>query len=112
MTDRSQEAWREVDRRFSEFGRIVAERYREAGKGSTGPEMDEAKRKVEEAFSALTRQLDQTFTSVGETIRDQQARDTLKDAGKAVVEAVSSTFGEIGEEIRKRRPGSGGSSST
>lgn len=109
MTDRSNEAWREVDRRFSEFGRIVADRYRKASeeKGAT-TDNAEAKRKIEEAFAAVTRQLDVAFTSAGETIRDPEARDTLKQAGKAVVDALSSTVGEVGEEIRKRKPGAKG----
>jgi hypothetical protein len=106
MGDRSHEAWSEVDKRFSEFGHIVAERYRKAGEErGDAPAPEEARRKLEEAFSALTRQLDQTFTSVGETVRDQQARDTLKEAGKALVDALSSTVSEVGDQIRKRRPG-------
>ena len=31
MAGGSKDAWNEVDRRFSEFGRILAERYRKAG---------------------------------------------------------------------------------
>ena len=109
MTDRSHDAWSEVDRRFSEFGRIVAERYRKASEEHTEPaEPDEARRKLEEAFSALTKQLDQAVSSVGDTIRDPQARDTLKQAGKAMATALSSTVSEVGEGIRKRRSRSDG----
>ena len=109
MSDRSHDAWKEVDERFSAFGRILAERYRKAGeeKGSSA-EPDEARRKLEEAFSAVTRQLDQAFSSVGDTIRDQEARDTLKQAGKAMVDALSSTVSDVGDQIRKRKPGSKG----
>ena len=109
MTDRSQDAWSEVDHRFSEFGRIVAERYRKAGEERGAPaEPEEARRKLEEAFSALTKQLDQAVSSVGDTIRDPQARDTLKQAGKAMTTALSSTVSEVGEGIRQRRSSSGG----
>ena len=104
----SNEAWREVDRRFSELGRILSERYRKAGEelgDASAPE--EARRKVEEAFSSLTRQLDQAFSSVGDPIRDPEAKETLKQAGKAVVDAVSSTVSDVGEEIRRRRPPKG-----
>jgi len=108
MTDRSQDAWNEVDRRFSEFGRILSERYRKAGQERGAPaEPEEARRKLEEAFSAVTRQLDLAFSSVGDTIRDPEARDTLKQAGKAMVDALSSTASDVGDQIRKRRPSAG-----
>ena len=106
MTDRSDEAWREVDHRLSEFGRVVSERYRKAGEGRGDAEPEGTRRALEEAFSALTRHLDQAFTSVGETIRDQETRESLKKAGRSLVDAVSSTVGELGDEIRKHRPGS------
>lgn len=104
----SKDAWNEVDRRFSEFGRIVAERYRKIGDERGTPEAEEAKRKLEEAFSTVTRQLDQAFSSLGETIRDPEAKETLKEAGKAVVDALGSTVSDVGDEIRRWRPGSKG----
>jgi len=107
MTDRSQDAWNEVDRRFSEFGRILAERYRKAGEEQgSARESVEARRSLEEAFSAITRHLDRAFTSAGDTFRDPQAKDTLKQAGKAVVDALSATASEVGDKIRTRRPSS------
>lgn len=106
----SKDAWGEVDRRFSEFGRIVAERYRKAGEERGSPEPEEARRKLEEAFSTVTRQLDQAFSSVGDTIRDPEAKETLKQAGKAVVDALGSTVSDVGEEIRRWRPGPKGDS--
>jgi hypothetical protein len=109
MAGGSKDAWSEVDRRFSEFGRIVAERYRKVGEERGGaPEPEDTRRKLDEAFSAVTRQLDRAFTSAGETIRDPQAKDTLKQAGKAVVSALSATVTDVGDEIRKRRPSAKG----
>jgi len=102
MTD-SKEAWAEVDRRFSEFGRIVAERHRKAGEQQAAPPPEQARKSLEEAFSIVTRQLDVAFSSVGDTIRDPEAKETLKLAGKAVVNALGSTVADVGEEIRKRR---------
>jgi hypothetical protein len=100
----SKEAWAEVDRRFSEFGRIVAERHRKAEQEQGAPPPAQAKRSLEEAFSVVTRQLDVAFSSVGDTIRDPEAKETLKLAGKAVMNALASTVTDVGEEIRKRRP--------
>ncbi|HET8526105.1 MAG TPA: hypothetical protein VFM81_05650 [Actinomycetota bacterium] len=102
MTD-SKEAWAEVDRRFSEFGRIVAERHRKAGEEQGAPPPEQARRSLEEAFSAVTRQLDVAFATVGDTVRDPEAKDTLKLAGKAVMDALATTVNDVGEEIRKRR---------
>ena len=106
----SKDAWNEVDRKFSEFGHILAERYRKIGEERGTPEAEEAKRKLEEAFSSVTRQLDQAFSSLGETIRDPEAKETLKEAGKAVVDALGSTVSDVGDEIRRWRPGSKGES--
>jgi hypothetical protein len=102
MTE-SKEAWAEVDRRFSEFGRIVAQRHRKAGEEQAAPPPEQAKRSLEEALSVVTRQLDVAFSSVGDTIRDHEAKETLKQAGKAVMNALATTVTDVGEEIRKRR---------
>jgi hypothetical protein len=102
MTD-SKDAWAEVDRRFSEFGRLVAERHRKAGEAQGAPPPDQARRSLDEAFSIVTRQLDVAFSSVGDTIRDPEAKETLKLAGKAVMDALASTVTDVGEEIRRRR---------
>jgi hypothetical protein len=102
MTD-SKEAWAEVDRRFSEFGRIVAEHHRKTGEEQAAPPPEQARRSLEDAFSVVTRQLDVAFSSVGDTIRDPEAKDTLKLAGKAAMNALASTVTDVGEEIRKRR---------
>jgi len=103
MTD-SKDAWAEVDRRFSEFGRIVAERHRKAGEEQGAPPPEQAKRSLEEAFSVVTRQLDVAFSTAGDTIRDPETKETLKQAGKAVMNALASTVSDVGHEIRKRRP--------
>ena len=104
MTGDSKEAWAEVDRRFSEFGRIVADRYRKAGDGRTPDETQEMRRSLEDAFSKVTRRLDQAFSSVGDTIRDPEAKESFKQAGKAVLTAFGATANEVGDQVRKRRP--------
>lgn len=111
MAEGSKDAWDEVDKRFSEFGRILAERYRKAGEEQgDAPPPEEMRRKLEEAFASMTRQLDRAFGSVGDTIRDPEAKDTLKQAGKAFVDALAATASDVGQEIRKRRPSSKGES--
>lgn len=110
MAGSSKEAWDEVGERFAVFGRALAGRYKQLEQErSTTTEED--KRKIEEAFSTLTRQLDQAFTSLGDTIRDPQAKDDLKLAARSVGDALTVTFQEVSGEIRKR-VGKGGSSET
>lgn len=101
MADSSKEAWDEVGERFAVFGRALAARYKqlEQDRGAT---TEEDKRKVEEALSTITRQLDQAFTSLGDTIRDPGAKDGLKQAARSVGDALAITFSEVTEEVRKR----------
>ena len=101
MADSSKEAWDEVGERFAVFGRSLAARYKqlEQDRGAT---TEDDKRKVEEALSTITRQLDQAFTSLGDTIRDPGAKDGLKQAARSVGDALAITFSEVTEEVRKR----------
>ncbi|HET9722400.1 MAG TPA: hypothetical protein VFR44_01010 [Actinomycetota bacterium] len=110
MAGSSKEAWDEVGERFAVFGRALAGRYKQLEQErSTTTEED--KRKIEEAVSTLTRQLDQAFTSLGDTIRDPQAKDDLKLAARSVGDALTVTFQEVSGEIRKR-VGKGGAPET
>lgn len=97
----STEAWDEVGERFAALGRIYAERYRKRGE-ELGTVSEEERRALEEAAKNVTRHLDQAFTSLGETIRDPEAKEGLKEAAKAFGDALSVTFDEVGDEIRKR----------
>ena len=108
MVSDPKEAWAEVDRLFSEFGRIVADRYRKASDGRTPAESKEVRRSLEDAFSKVTHRLDQAFSSVGETIRDPEAKESFKQAGKAVLTAFGATANEVGDQIRDRRRSSKG----
>ena len=97
----TQEAWSEVGERFAAWGKQVAERYKE----SSGPAREAAKesqRKLEEAAHDITDVLDRAFTALGETIRDQNAKDDLKQAVKALGDAVAVTVSEAGEQVRRR----------
>jgi hypothetical protein len=97
----TQDAWGEVGERFAAWGKQVAERYKE----SSGPAREAAKesqRKLEEAAHDITDVLDRAFTALGETIRDESARDDLKAAVKALGDAVTVTVSEAGEQVRRR----------
>jgi hypothetical protein len=97
MTGSSKEAWDEVGERFAVFGRALAARYKQLEQ-ERGATTEEDKRRLDEAVSTITRQLDQEFTSVGDTIRDPRAKDDLKLAARSVGDALSVTFQEVGHE--------------
>jgi len=98
MAGNTKDAWDEVGERFGEWGRMLGQRYRKRGE-ELGPTAEEDRKKLDEA---VTRQLDQAFTSLGDTLRDPEAKQSLKDAAKAVGDAVSTTLSEAGEQIRSR----------
>ena len=83
------------------MGPGLGERYRKRGE-ELGATAEEDRKKLDEAVQAVTRQLDQAFTSLGDTLRDPEAKQTLKEAATAVGDAVSTTLSEAGEQIRSR----------
>ena len=101
------EAWNEVGDRFATWGRRVAERYKEAS-GAAGEAARESQRTLEDAARDVTDALDRAFTALGETIRDDEAKQDLKEAVRALGDAISVTVSETGDQIR-RRVGSTGS---
>ena len=101
MPANSKDAWNEVGQRFSDLGDRLAERYRALGDDS-GESAEEGRRKVEEALKGVREQLDRAFTSVGDTMRDPAAKESLGKAVSSLGEALSATFSEASGEIRKR----------
>ena len=93
------EAWNEVGERFASWGRHVSERYKGAS-GSARESAQESQRKMEAAARDITDALDRAFTALGDTIRDEQAKQDLKQAVRALGDAVSVTVTETTERIR------------
>ena len=92
------QAWNDVAERFTSWGRLVGERYRdrgstEAGGGERGPE---------ETARELSEQLNRAFTALGDTLRDAEATAQLKDAVKALGDAVSISVNETAEQVKRR----------
>lgn len=101
MAESSKEAWDEVGERFATFGRAIAARYKQLEQ-ERGATTEEDRRKLEEALQTVTRTLDQAFTSLGDTLRDPNAKQGLKDAARSVGDAFGVTFSEVSAEVRKR----------
>ena len=59
----------------------------------------------------LQPELDRALTAVGDALRDQETKDSLKQAARSFGDAVSTTFSDLGDEIRKRVKGKGSGSS-
>ena len=101
MAGNSKDAWNDVGEQFSAFGHRLAERYRSLGEEG-GESADESRRKFEEAVRSVTQQLDRTFTSLGDTLRDPAAKESLGRAMSSLGGALAVSFSEVGEEIRRR----------
>ncbi len=106
MADSAKDAWTNVGERFSSWGRRVADRYKEAGGGETP---QETQHKLEEAAREVGDQLNRAFTALGDTIRDEQAKQDLREAVGAIGNAVAATVNEAGTAMRERFGQSGSS---
>jgi hypothetical protein len=110
MADSAKQAWNEVGDRFGEWSRLLGEKYRKRGE-ELGTTAEEDRKKLDDAIQTVTRQLDQAFTSFGETLRDPEAKQQLKEAAKSFGDALSTTVSEVGDQIRSKLGSSGSSGS-
>jgi hypothetical protein len=99
--DETKRAWNDVGEGFEKLGRIISERYRRLGeeRGANPPAAEE--RAVGEAIRQATDELDRAFTALGDTLRNGDARDHVRDTGRKLAEAVKVTLTEVGDEVRK-----------
>jgi hypothetical protein len=98
--DQTKKAWDEVGDRFSKLGQMVSERYRRLGE-ERSPQPTKPDERVTDALRRATDELDRAFTSLGDTLRDEQAKAQLKDTGQKLGDALKVTFDEVGGEIRR-----------
>jgi hypothetical protein len=109
--DETKKAWEEVGAGFTKLGQIISERYRDLGEERAARPAAPEQGPVSDAIRRATDELDRAFTSLGETIRDDDARAHVRDTGKKLTEALDATFTAVGEEIRKAVGGRGSSGS-
>jgi hypothetical protein len=98
-------AWEDVSERLTGWGRLVASRYKTAAPAETATATATSDQKRDAAHD-LGDQLNRAFTALGDTLRDEAAKQELHGAMKAFGDAVSLTVNETAEQIR-RRVGSG-----
>ncbi|MGZ6557826.1 MAG: hypothetical protein ACXVEY_13415 [Actinomycetota bacterium] len=98
--DESKQAWDEVAEGFAKFGRMVSERYKTMSKEHASEPHEGG---GSDAIRRATEELDCAFTSLGDTLRDDDAKEQLRTTGKKLSEALKATFSEVGEQLRSRR---------
>jgi len=101
------EQWDAVGDRFGEIGRRFSERYRSMAGDTAGGA--EARRSLEAALRAVTAQLDQVFTSVGDALRDPEEREHMGTAVRSLGNAITATFDQALRGIKTSRRDEGGS---
>src|SRR5437899_1344111 len=89
----------EVGESFADLGRRVSEHYRKLGlEQAAKPDQD----KVRDALRTISDQLDQAFTSLGDTLRDPGAKQSMDRVVKTFGNAMNTTFEHLGEKFRGR----------
>ncbi|HEX3301102.1 MAG TPA: hypothetical protein VHW68_13480 [Actinomycetota bacterium] len=93
----SKDAWNEVGDRFTAVGKRLAGHY---DKRSDGGSANDTQHKVEEVVREIGNQLGRAFEAVDDTVRDDAARQDLKQAFNALGSAISSTVEDAATAIR------------
>jgi len=98
--DETRRAWDEVGEGFAKLGRTVSERHRQLGEERAAqPPAPEGR--MAEAVRRATDELDRAFAALGDTFRNEDAREQLRDTGRKLSDALKVTFASIGEEVRR-----------
>ena len=96
-------AWEDVSERLTGWGRLVAERYRTSEPAAATTEATPTTdRKLDETARDLGDQLNRAFTALGDTLRDEAAKEELRDAMTAFGDAMSLTVSEAADQVRRR----------
>jgi hypothetical protein len=93
--DDSKAAWDAVSDQFTRIGERIKERY--DARAAFGDD----KAKLDDALQSIVEALDNTFTAIGETLRDEEIRNDLKGAAMAMGAAFSTTLHEVADEVKK-----------
>jgi hypothetical protein len=109
--DETKRVWDEVGDGFTKLGRMIAERYKGQGGEESARPGGAEDNAVADAIRRATDELDRAFTSLGDTLRDDEARRQMRETGTKLSDALKVTFTEVSDEIRRavdsRRPRSG-----
>lgn len=93
----SKDAWNEVGDRFTAVGKRLAGHY---GERTDGGAPKETQHKVDEVVREIGNQLGRALEAVDDTVRDDAARQDLKQAFNALGSAISTTVEDAATAIR------------
>jgi Flp pilus assembly pilin Flp len=93
----SSAAWDQVGERFNQLGQRIKQQF-DARAGFA----EEDREKVDDALNKLTNALDAAFTTIGDTLRDDDVKSQLKETATALRNAMSTTFHEVSEDLKAR----------
>jgi hypothetical protein len=89
--------WNEVGDRFTDVGKRLAEHYAERNEAAPAKQ---TQHKVEEVVREIGDQLGRALEAVDVTVRDDAAREDLKQAFNALGSAISATVEDAASAIR------------
>jgi hypothetical protein len=93
-------SWDDVGKRFAELKDRLRDHYGKLDPGDAAQERD--RRSLTQAMRSVTDQLDRAFTSLGDTLRDPQSKQTMDRAVRSLGEAVAATFEDVAGQIRRK----------
>jgi hypothetical protein len=99
--DETKRAWDEVGEGFVKLGRIISERYRTLGEERTSQPTGAEEKGAGDSIRRATEELDRAFTSLGDTLRDDEARQHVRETGRRLSDALKVTISEVSEEVRR-----------
>jgi hypothetical protein len=92
----SKDSWNEVGDRFTAVGKRLAGHYEQRNGGNP----KDTQHKVEEVVREIGNQLGHAFEAVDDTVRDDAARQDLRQALNALGTAISSTVEDAASAFR------------
>ena len=98
--DETKRAWDEVGDGFAKLGRAISERHRHLGEERATQPPTGAEGRMAEAVRRATDELDRAFAALGDTFRNDDAREQARDTGRKLSDALKVTFAAIGDEVR------------
>jgi hypothetical protein len=99
--DETKRVWDEVGDGFTKLGRMISERYKGHGGEESARPGGAEDNAVADAIRRATDELDRAFTSLGDTLRDDEARRQVRETGTKLSDALKVTFTEVSDEIRR-----------
>ena len=92
----AKQAWDDVGDRFNTLAKHMKDRY-----DANAAFSDADKEKLNDALHQIGDALDAGFTTIGDSLRDPDMRDELKQAGTAIGDALASSFNTAADQIRR-----------